>query len=213
MENVKTQILLVEDDPNLGTLLQEYLEAKGFETKLATDGKKGFDSFCKQEFDLLLLDVMMPVVSGVDILKLIRKHEELAQLPVLILTASCDRTTKLTVLNLGATDFLTKPIDPSEMAPRIRNVLSVNYGLSDQRTGACFGRDVAQDEFAVASGSFDQGHRLLAAVLVEVAEDQPGSFFREPNGSGSSEPRAGASDDRDLAREPHLPHPSPESSR
>ena len=59
MENVKTRILLVEDDPNLGTLLQEYLEAKGFETKLATDGKKGFDAFCKQEFDLLLLDVLI----------------------------------------------------------------------------------------------------------------------------------------------------------
>ena len=72
MENVKTQILLVEDDPNLGTLLQEYLEAKGFETKLATDGKKGFDAFCKQEFDLLLLDVMMPVKDGLTLAKEIR---------------------------------------------------------------------------------------------------------------------------------------------
>jgi hypothetical protein len=64
METVKTRILLVEDDPSLGPLLQEYLEAKGFETKLADDGKKGGDLFFKGEFDLLLLDVMMPVKTA-----------------------------------------------------------------------------------------------------------------------------------------------------
>ena len=69
MENIKTKILLVEDDPNLGTLLQEYLDAKGFETKLADDGKKGFDAFCKKTFDLLLLDVMMPVKDGITLAK------------------------------------------------------------------------------------------------------------------------------------------------
>ena len=59
METVKTRILLVEDDPSLGPLLQEYLEAKGFETKLADDGKKGADLFFKGSFDLLLLKTLL----------------------------------------------------------------------------------------------------------------------------------------------------------
>jgi CheY-like chemotaxis protein len=69
MDTVKTRILLVEDDPSLGPLLQEYLEAKGFETKLADDGKKGGDHFFKGSFDLLLLDVMMPVKDGLTLAK------------------------------------------------------------------------------------------------------------------------------------------------
>ena len=104
MENVKTRILLVEDDPNLGTLLQEYLEAKGFETKLATDGKKGFDAFCKQEFDLLLLDVMMPVKDGLTLAKDIR-------------------VTEIRGLETGADDYITKPFSMDELLARVTAVV------------------------------------------------------------------------------------------
>ena len=80
METVKTRILLVEDDPSLGPLLQEYLEAKGFETKLADDGKKGADLFFKGSFDLLLLDVMMPIKDGITLAKEIRAID--ANIPI-----------------------------------------------------------------------------------------------------------------------------------
>jgi DNA-binding response OmpR family regulator len=121
MENVKTQILLVEDDPNLGTLLQEYLEAKGFETKLANDGKKGFDAFCKQEFDLLLLDVMMPVKDGITLAKEIRVTDK--NVPIIFLTAKSMKEDTIEGFNAGADDYITKPFSMEELLARVTAVL------------------------------------------------------------------------------------------
>lgn len=121
MENVKTQVLLVEDDPNLGALLQEYLEAKGFETKLATDGKKGFDTFCKQEFDLLLLDVMMPVKDGLTLAKEIRVTDK--NVPIIFLTAKSMKEDTIEGFNSGADDYITKPFSMDELMARITAVL------------------------------------------------------------------------------------------
>jgi DNA-binding response OmpR family regulator len=121
MENVKTQVLLVEDDPNLGALLQEYLEAKGFETKLATDGKKGFDAFCKQEFDLLLLDVMMPVKDGLTLAKEIRVTDK--NVPIIFLTAKSMKEDTIEGFNSGADDYITKPFSMDELMARITAVL------------------------------------------------------------------------------------------
>lgn len=121
MENVKTQVLLVEDDPNLGALLQEYLDAKGFETKLATDGKKGFDAFCKQEFDLLLLDVMMPVKDGLTLAKEIRVTDK--NVPIIFLTAKSMKEDTIEGFNSGADDYITKPFSMDELMARITAVL------------------------------------------------------------------------------------------
>jgi len=121
MDNVKTQILLVEDDSNLGTLLQEYLEAKGFETKLATDGKKGFDAFCKQEFDLLLLDVMMPIKDGITLAKEIRLTDK--NVPIIFLTAKSMKEDTMEGFNAGADDYITKPFSMEELLARVNAVL------------------------------------------------------------------------------------------
>ena len=121
MENVKTQVLLVEDDTNLGALLQEYLEAKGFETKLATDGKKGFDAFCKQEYDLLLLDVMMPVKDGLTLAKEIRVTDK--NVPIIFLTAKSMKEDTIEGFNSGADDYITKPFSMDELMARITAVL------------------------------------------------------------------------------------------
>ena len=121
MDNVKTQILLVEDDANLGILLQEYLEAKGFETKLATDGKKGFDAFCKQEFDLLLLDVMMPLKDGITLAKEIRVTDK--NVPIIFLTAKSMKEDTMEGFNAGADDYITKPFQMDELLARVNAVL------------------------------------------------------------------------------------------
>lgn len=121
MENVKTRILLVEDDPNLGILLQEYLQAKGFETKLAVDGKKGFDAFCKQEFDLLLLDVMMPVKDGLTLAKEIRVTDK--NVPIIFLTAKSMKEDTIEGFNAGADDYITKPFSMEELLARVTAVL------------------------------------------------------------------------------------------
>ncbi len=121
METVKTKILLVEDDPNLGTLLQEYLEAKGFETKLATDGKKGFDAFCKQPFDLLLLDVMMPIKDGLTLAKDVRLTDK--NVPIIFLTAKSMKEDTIEGFNAGGDDYITKPFSMEELLVRVNAVL------------------------------------------------------------------------------------------
>lgn len=129
------KILVVDDEPINVKVCHKYLRELGYEQCLGvTDSTRAMATILAERPDLIILDVMMPVVSGVDLLRMIRGHEELAQLPVLILTASSDRTTKLTVLELGASDLLTKPIDPSELAPRVRNALTIKKyhdGLRD----------------------------------------------------------------------------------
>ena len=122
----KTKIMVIDDEPINVKVCQKYLSELGYKRCIGlSDATRAVAQIAEEQPDLVILDVMMPVVSGVDILRQIRMQPELSHIPVLILTASTDRNTKLTVLELGATDFLTKPIDPSELAPRVRNVLTV----------------------------------------------------------------------------------------
>ena len=102
MSTEKLKILLVEDDPNLGTLLQEYLEAKGYETKLGKDGKEGYDLFCKQDYDLILLDVMMPVKDGITLAKEIRMNNK--NVPIIFLTAKSMKEDTIEGYNAGGDD-------------------------------------------------------------------------------------------------------------
>jgi DNA-binding response OmpR family regulator len=117
----KTRILLAEDDPNLGTLLQEYLEAKEFETVLCADGDKAFKTFSKQQFDFVLLDVMMPVKDGFTVAKEIRTINK--KIPIIFLTAKSMKEDTLKGFNLGADDYITKPFSMEELLVRINAVL------------------------------------------------------------------------------------------
>lgn len=121
MDSVKTKILLVEDDPSLGPLLLEYLEAKGFEAKLAEDGKKGSDQFFKGTYDLLLLDVMMPVKDGITLAKEIRVADK--NIPIIFLTAKSMKEDTIEGFNAGADDYITKPFSMEELLARVTAVL------------------------------------------------------------------------------------------
>src|SRR5262249_15248304 len=138
-----------------------------------TDATRALAVILEERPDLIILDVMMPCLSGVDVLRLIRNHTELSHLPVLILTASSDRTTKLTVLDLGATDFLTKPIDPSEMAPRVRNVLAIKkYHDALKGHAQALEQAVRQRTAELESSRLDVIHCLARAV--EYRDDHTG---------------------------------------
>jgi putative two-component system response regulator len=116
--------MIVDDEPINLRVVRKYLELAGYEQFiLATDPKTVAGLLHREQPDVLLLDIMMPEVSGLELLEYIKADETLAQLPVLILTAVDDRETKLRALSLGATDFLTKPVDPTELVPRVRNAL------------------------------------------------------------------------------------------
>lgn len=118
-ENAK--ILLAEDEPNLGSLLRDYLNAKGFETVLCENGQAAFDTFTQETFDLCLLDVMMPEKDGFTLAKEIRTINK--AIPIIFLTAKSLAEDKIEGFNTGADDYLTKPFNMEELLMRIRAVL------------------------------------------------------------------------------------------
>jgi len=118
-------LMLVDDDAFMLDTVQAYLESYGYGRFITTsDPRTAMDLLMQHRPDTLLLDLSMPVVSGFDILAQIRAHEELRYTPVIILTGESDAEARLRALELGATDFLTKPVDPSELVLRVRNVLA-----------------------------------------------------------------------------------------
>jgi diguanylate cyclase (GGDEF)-like protein len=118
--------MMVDDEPITLDAVQAFLEDAGYRRfVLIEDPREVFDKLNERQPDILLLDVVMPQLSGFEVLRRVRQSERFAHLPVIILTSSSDPDTKLRALDLGATDFLAKPVDPSELALRVRNTLAV----------------------------------------------------------------------------------------
>ncbi len=115
------KVLLVEDDPNLGLLLREYLNAKGYETMLATNGKKGYEAFSKGDFQLCILDVMMPVKDGFTLAEEIRRTDK--TIPIIFLTAKSMKEDRINGFKKGADDYMTKPFSMDELMLRITAIL------------------------------------------------------------------------------------------
>ncbi|MBA3970796.1 MAG: response regulator transcription factor [Bacteroidetes bacterium] len=149
MENAK--VLLVEDDPNLGSLLKEYLDAKGYATVLATDGKKGYDVFSKDRFNICILDVMMPVKDGFTLAKEIRAID--ANIPIVFLTAKSMKEDAIEGFSVGADDYITKPFSMEELLARIKAIL--------RRTDSRATKDNDQVEFKIGAYTFDYKHQTL----------------------------------------------------
>ena len=114
------KILLIDDDVELTLMLKEYLVAEGFDVTIANDGETGAQYALAGTFDLAVLDVMMPKLSGTETLRLIRKN---SHLPVIMLTARGDEAERVIGLELGADDYMTKPFGPRELMARIKAVL------------------------------------------------------------------------------------------
>lgn len=121
-----SKIMLIDDEPINIKLARKYLMELGYSSfVMVTESHTALDIMRQQKPDVVLLDVMMPDVSGLDILSAMKRDPELHAIPVVVLTATTDRSTRLTMLDLGATDFLSKPVDLAELAPRVRNALTV----------------------------------------------------------------------------------------
>src|SRR5580704_4586183 len=120
----KAKIMIVDDESINLTVARRYLSLEGFQNfVLCTDSREAVAVVKRERPDLLLLDIMMPHVSGLDVLAALRSDPDFANLPVVVLTASNDQQIKRRALELAANDFLAKPVDPTELVPRLRNVL------------------------------------------------------------------------------------------
>jgi two-component system, OmpR family, response regulator len=148
----KTRILLCEDDPNLGTLLSEYLNAKGFETTLATDGAEGSKLFKRHTFEFLILDVMMPVKDGFTLAEEVRQVNK--HVPIIFLTAKSMKEDTLKGFKAGADDYMTKPFSMEELLARVNAILKRSSALPDQ--------DDEPHEFEVGKYKFDYNTQKLS---------------------------------------------------
>ena len=116
-----TKILIVEDEPNMRLGLKDNLEFEGYEVNLAEDGETGLKHILEGNYSLVLLDVMLPKISGYDICKIVRKSGN--DIPIILLTAKGEEIDKVLGLELGADDYVTKPFSLRELLARIKAVL------------------------------------------------------------------------------------------
>jgi DNA-binding response OmpR family regulator len=118
-----TRVLVVEDDRDIGDLVVRYLTKAGFAAELIGNGRDALASLAAQPPDLVVLDLMLPGVDGLEVCRQIRRNQRTARLPIVMLTARADETERIVGLELGADDYVAKPFSPAELVARVRAVL------------------------------------------------------------------------------------------
>src|ERR1700729_4126721 len=154
----EARVLLVDDDRELCQMLAEYLDAEHFDVKSVHDGGDALEELRVNDYEILILDVMLPSVGGSDVL---RKLGASYQTPILMLTARGDDVDRIVGLELGADDYLSKPFNPRELVARIRAILR----RANHRTG----RGAAQDEATAGPITLNSGTRQVHVAEKPVA--------------------------------------------
>lgn len=129
---IKAKILLVEDDDNLGFVIKDNFEVAGFKVIWAKDGEAGFDAFCKDQFDLCVLDVMMPKVDGFTLAQQIKEVK--ANIPLIFLTAKSLDQDKIKGFKLGADDYISKPFNMDILLLRVQALLNRFFAVEINQT-------------------------------------------------------------------------------
>ncbi len=118
-----TRILVVEDDRDIGDLVSRYLEKAGFAVELLSSGRDALRAIAERPPDLLILDLMLPHVDGLEICRAARAREQTSAIPIIMLTARAEESERIIGLELGADDYMAKPFSPSELVARVRALL------------------------------------------------------------------------------------------
>ena len=151
MEDNQINVLLAEDDKNLGSVLTSYLNAKGFPTTLCINGQEAFDKFKKDKFDFCIVDVMMPVKDGFTLAKEIRQIDQ--KIPILFLTAKSMQEDKLKGFELGADDYMTKPFSMEELLMRMKAIVRRTTESKTMETSRTF--------YEIGIFTFDYNRQIL----------------------------------------------------
>ncbi len=151
MENKKMNILLAEDDKNLGTVLKAYLDAKNYNCTLCVNGKEALDQYKEEEFDFVILDVMMPVMDGFSVARAIRDNDK--ETPILFLTAKSLQEDVMEGFEVGADDYLSKPFHMDELLARIEAIIR----RTDSKKSA-----KKVDSYVIGKYSFDVIRNILS---------------------------------------------------
>jgi DNA-binding response OmpR family regulator len=117
------KILIIEDDKDIVELLNHYLEKENFVLKDALDGSSGLTKAKSENFDLIILDIMLPEMDGLEVCKELRSDPKTKSVPIIMLTAKGEESDKIVGLELGADDYVTKPFSPKELVARVKSLL------------------------------------------------------------------------------------------
>ena len=158
---MQNTILLADDDVELSDLLKEYFDSEGFQVRVAYDGDAALVSARQPGLDLVVLDIMMPKMNGMDVLKELRRD---SRVPVIMLTARGDDMDRILGLELGADDYVPKPCNPRELLARIRAVMRRMPAMPEEEHG-----HIVTDDLELS-----QGNRTLkkSGVLVELTSTE-----------------------------------------
>ena len=151
-----SRVLIVEDDPDIASLVDRYLQKAGFSTEVLTSGRDALKAVADRPPDLIVLDVMLPGVDGLEICRAVRAGPKTANVPIIMLTARAEESERIVGLELGADDYIAKPFSPNELVARVRALLrrvnrqpvsgEIAYGSiridTDRHTVSASGADV-----------------------------------------------------------------------
>ena len=158
------KILIIEDEENIARVLQLELEFEGYETDIAHTGTSGLIKYREGSFDLILLDLMLPEMHGLDVLKRIRTTEQTT--PVILLTAKSEVEDKVKGLDLGANDYVTKPFEIDELLARIRNSIRFSKAKNNTESSA-----EAKENFKLSYGPLSIHEQTREVLYFEKAVD------------------------------------------
>jgi len=116
------RILIVEDEKDIQDLLQLYLKREGYDVHIAKDGEAGLRKASQERYDLVLLDLMLPQVDGLEVCRTLRSHSQTSDIPIIMLTAKADESDRIVGLEMGADDYITKPFSPREVLARVKAI-------------------------------------------------------------------------------------------
>ncbi len=158
-----SKILIVDDEPNIVNVLREYAEYEGFVVDCSFDGVQALNRFEKQNYDCVIIDVMMPNLNGFDT---VRSMKEIKNTPIIIMSARTQEEDKLQGFALGADDYITKPFSPKEVMARLKAILKRTCGYNDLKNVANISLDFENKKIMVDGA--DVGATLKEFDLLDV---------------------------------------------
>ena len=162
-----SKIIIVDDEPTVVMVVERYLHLAGYRHLVTTtDSKAAISVITHERPDIVLLDIMMPEVSGIEVLEQLRDNKSFKRLPVIVLTASSDRELKDKCLDLQVTDFLNKPVDQHDLLPRVRNALTVKAYQDHLANSA----KKLEDEVKKRTAELEASRREVILCLAKAAE-------------------------------------------
>jgi len=173
----KRKILIIEDDRDIVEMLEYNLKEEGYETVSALNGEQGVELAGKERPDLIILDIMLPIMDGFEVCRTLKNDDRLAHIPIIILSAKSQETDKVVGLELGADDYVTKPFSPRELIARMRAIL--RRGREEHINNRIQRGQISIDRtrHKVTVGGKEISLTLTEFKLLEFMARRPGAVF------------------------------------